>query len=170
MDSGIPAAMERVLIRWERLTPVCAPSLLEGSPPLTKPRDLKHQVLLHPNPDPYDWRKWLHRANLIDEIDFRKGQFYETMEMAVQAAVGGLGVAIADLHLVKDELAAGLLQAPLDLVIEDDAGYFFLCPRVRSAEPAIAAFRDWLIGEARADEQDFTSRRSARIPAAPVAV
>jgi LysR family transcriptional regulator, glycine cleavage system transcriptional activator len=90
--------------------------------------------------------------------------------MAVQAAVGGLGVAIADLHLVKDELAAGLLQAPLDLVIEDDAGYFFLCPRVRSAEPAIAAFRDWLIGEARADEQDFTSRRSARIPAAPVAV
>src|SRR5215475_10037547 len=113
-DNQVPAEMESVLIRRERLTPVCAPSLAKGGLPLEGPHDLKHHVLLHPNPDPYDWRKWLDRTGLSGEIDFRKGQFYETMEMAIQAAVGGLGIAIADLYLVRNEIAAGLLLAPFD--------------------------------------------------------
>lgn len=169
-DDEIPGEMERVLIRRERLTPVCAPSLLESGFPLNGLRDLKHHVLLHPNPDPYDWRGWLERTDLSGEIDFRKGQFYETMDMAIQAAVGGLGVAIADLQLVTDELAAGLLVAPFDFVKGDDASYFFLCPRSRVAEPAISAFRDWLISEVKADEQDFAPRRPIRATESSVAV
>ena len=161
-DDKIPMEMESVLIRRERLTPVCAPSLADGEHPLKTPRDLKHHTLLHPNPDPYDWRKWLERTSLSGEIDFRKGQFYETMEMAVQAAVGGLGITIADLYLVRDELAAGSLVAPFDFVMGDDTSYSILCRRGRSAEPAIAAFRDWLISEARKDEEDFGSRSPTR--------
>ncbi|MGH6926718.1 MAG: LysR substrate-binding domain-containing protein [Dongiaceae bacterium] len=160
-DDKIPTEMESVLIRRERLTPVCAPSLLEGGRPLKIPRDLKHHALLHPNPDPYDWRKWLDRTGLSGEIDYRKGQFYETMEMAIQAAVGGLGVTIADLYLVREELSAGSLVAPFDFVMGDDTGYSILCRRGRSAEPAVAAFRDWLISEAKKDEQDFASWRPA---------
>jgi LysR family glycine cleavage system transcriptional activator len=95
-DDRILAELEEVRIRRERLTPVCAPALAAGKFPLKEPRDLKDHVLLHPNPDPYDWRKYLDLTGLSGEIDFRKGQFYETMEMAIQAAIGGLGVAIAD--------------------------------------------------------------------------
>ena len=160
-DGNVPAELESVLFRRERLTPVCAPSLLKGERPLKTPRDLKHHALLHPNPDRYDWRQWLDRTGLSGEIDFRKGQFYETMEMAIQAAVGGLGITIADLYLVREELSAGSLVAPFDFVMGDDIGYSILCRRGRSAEPAIAAFRDWLISEAKKDEQDFWSRSSA---------
>jgi LysR family glycine cleavage system transcriptional activator len=160
-DDKIPTGMESMLIRRERLTPVCSPSLLDGECPLRSQQDLKHHTLLHPDPDLYDWRKWLDRAGLSGEIDFRKGQFYETMEMAIQAAVGGLGITIADLYLVRDELSAGSLVAPFDVVMGDDAGYSILCRRGRSAEPAIAAFRDWLISEARKDEQDFASPHPA---------
>ena len=169
-DDEIPAEMEGVLIRRESLTPVCAPSLSERELPLREPRDLKHHVLLHPNPDPYDWRKWLDRTGLLGEIDFRKGQFYETMDMAIQAAVGGLGIAIADQYLVRSELAAGLLLAPFDVVTGDDTGYFVLCARGRSAEPAIVAFRDWLIREAKSDEQDFTPPRTVPFPVSSAAV
>jgi LysR family glycine cleavage system transcriptional activator len=169
-DDEIPAEMEGMLIRRESLTPVCAPSLPQKEFPLKEPRDLKHHVLLHPNPDPYDWRKWLDRTGLLGEIDFRKGQFYETMDMAIQAAVGGLGIAIADLHLVRSELAAGLLLAPFDIVTGDDTGYFVLCTRGRSAEPAITAFRDWLIREAKSDEQDFTTRRTVTLSISSAAV
>jgi LysR family glycine cleavage system transcriptional activator len=152
-DGNVPADLESILFRRERLTPVCAPSLLKGERPLKTPRDLKHHALLHPNPGRYDWRKWLDRTGLSGEIDFRKGQFYETMEMAMQAAVGGLGVAMADLYLVRDELAAGSIVAPFDVVMGDDISVHWR--RGRSAEPAVAAFRDWLISEARNDEQDL---------------
>jgi LysR family glycine cleavage system transcriptional activator len=169
-DEAIPPELERILIRQERLTPVCAPSLLRNDLPLREPRDLKRHVLLHPSLDLYDWRKWLARAGLSGEIDCRKGQFYETMEMAIQAAVGGLGVAIADLYLVGDELAARLLVAPFDVVTGDGAGYFILGRRGRFADPTIAAFRDWLMSEAKADEQVFATRSPVPVSATPAAV
>jgi LysR family glycine cleavage system transcriptional activator len=51
------------------------------------------------------------------------------MEMAVRAAVGGLGVTMADLLLVQDELESGQLVAPFDLVVSEDTGYYLFCQR-----------------------------------------
>ena len=75
-----------------------------------------------------------------------------TLSLAVRAAVGGLGIAIADLLLVQDELASGQLVTPFDLVVSEDTGYYLFCPRGRFEEPKIAAFRDWIIAEAQASE------------------
>lgn len=43
----------------EQLTPVCAPSLLEGKVPLKKVDDLAKHMLLPPSRDEQDWRLWL---------------------------------------------------------------------------------------------------------------
>lgn len=161
-DRRRPPDLEAVLIRHERLTPVCAPALLQGSIPLRVPLDLKHHTLLHPDSDTYDWRKWLEQAGLSHAIDCRQGQTYETMELAARAAVGGLGVAIADLHLIREELASGALVAPFDVIVSDDTGYFLVCQRGRLTEPNIAVLRDWLIAEAKRDEQDIPPRRPAK--------
>ena len=67
-----------------------------------------------------------------------------TLDMAVGAAVGGMGVAIADLNLIRGELASGKLVAPFDSVIEDGSGYFVLTDASRVDEPKIATFRDWI--------------------------
>jgi LysR family glycine cleavage system transcriptional activator len=146
-----PADLEAVLIRREALTPVCAPQLLDGDSPLTKPADLIHHTLLHPYTDRMDWRKWLRAAELTD-VDAESGQIFETLEMAVRAAVGGLGVAMGDLLLVQDELASGKLVAPFDLVVSEDTGYYLFCQRGRFKEPKIAAFRDWILSEAQTSD------------------
>jgi LysR family glycine cleavage system transcriptional activator len=86
-----PGGFDSVLFRREALTPVCSPRLLDGNQPLEKPSDLANHVLLHPDVDFYDWRKWL-RAAQLGEVDVGSGQTFESMEMAVRAAVGGLGV------------------------------------------------------------------------------
>lgn len=146
-----PGGFDSILFRREALTPVCSPRLLDRDPPLTQPSDVARHVLLHPDTDPTDWRKWLRAADLT-EIDVESGQTFESMEMAVRAAVGGLGVAIADLLLVQDELASGQLVAPFDLVVSEDTGYYLFCQPGRFEEPKIAAFRDWIIAEAQASE------------------
>lgn len=147
-----PGGFDSVLFRREALTPVCSPRLLDSDQPLEKPSDLANHVLLHPDVDFYDWRKWLHAAQLV-EVDMGSGQTFESMEMAVRAAVGGFGVTMADLLLVQDELESGQLVAPFDLVVSEDTGYYLFCQRGRFEEPKIAAFRDWIIAEAKASAQ-----------------
>jgi LysR family glycine cleavage system transcriptional activator len=78
-----PGGFDSVLFRREALTPVCSPRLLDGNQPLEKPSDLANYVLLHPDVDFYDWRKWL-RAAQLGEVDVGSGQTFESMEMAVR--------------------------------------------------------------------------------------
>jgi hypothetical protein len=86
----------------------------------------------------------------------------QNLEMAIAAALGGLGVAMADLHLVRDELASGALAAPFGLVVGEGTGYFLVAERGRLGEPKLAAFRDWLLAEAAADAARSRPPRSLR--------
>jgi len=65
----------------------------------------------------------------------------------VRAAMGGLGVAIADLHFFSEELVSGRLVVPFELAVSKNTGYYLVCRRGGFAEPQIAAFRDWLLAE-----------------------
>ena len=141
-----PDDLELVELWQEALTPVCAPELLQRGPPLQSPADLARHALLHPTTSREDWIKWLRAADLPG-IDAASGQSFSTMEMAVGAAMGGVGVAIADLNLVREELAAGRLVAPFPLTARDGSGYLLFTGAGRFAEPRIAAFRDWLLEE-----------------------
>ncbi len=150
-DRTRPERLESVLLRREAITPVCAPGVMRGASPLREPADLLHHVLLHPTPDRQDWRKWLRAAGLPEERA-QEGQVFETLEMAISAALGGLGVAMADRDLVQDELATGRLVAPFELTVREETGYVLFAERGRLEEPRIAAFRDWLLAELAADE------------------
>lgn len=146
-----PAGLEAVLLRREAMAPVCAPALLEGVGALRRPEDLARHTLLHPHADREDWRQWLRAAGLPERLAEDGGQVLQNLEMAIAAALGGLGVAMADLHLVRDELASGALAAPFGLVVGEGTGYFLIAERGRLGEPKLAAFRDWLLAEAAAD-------------------
>ena len=147
-----PDDLEAVLIRREFLTPVCVPRLRDGNPPLKKPSDLARHALLFSVTDRKTWRRWLRAAEMTD-VDFESGQTFSTMEMAVRASASGLGVAMGDLFLLDDDMASGRLVAPFDLVISEDTGYYLFCQRGRFEEPKIAAFRDWIIAEAKVSQQ-----------------
>lgn len=74
---------------------------------------------------------------------------FETRALAVQAAIAGMGAAVADRHLVADLLAAGILAevAPAPPVDRPEGHYFIALPDALR-DRHVRAFRDWLVAEA----------------------
>jgi DNA-binding transcriptional LysR family regulator len=69
--------------------------------------------------------------------------------MAIRAAVEGKGVMLGRSSLIERELATDLLVAPFAPRLQSTGAYWFLTTREASRTPKVAAFRDWLLQEAR---------------------
>ncbi len=136
----------------ETLFPVCAPALLEGDPPLERLEDLRRhtllvdEVILIKGKGP-SWQDWLAEAGLPLNIGARTRRFGQA-NMVVQAAIEGLGVALGREPLVIDELIAGRLVRPFDIVTQSVFSYYLVCPKDRLDDRRVQAFRTWLLAEA----------------------
>jgi LysR family glycine cleavage system transcriptional activator len=122
---------------------------VDGEHPIREPSDLGHQVLLHD--DSYgDWRTWLLAAG-VDLVDPRRGPIFTDASMLIQAAMAGQGVALARGVLAADELAAGRLVRPFTLSLPAEYAYYLVYPESTAEHPKIAAFRDWIVTEAKSE-------------------
>ncbi len=130
--------------------PVCSPKLLEGPHPLLTPDDLRHHTLLHDDMAA-DWGRWLLVAG-VDGIDTTRGPRIHDSSLVLQAAVDGLGVALARSALAAADLAAGRLVKLFDISLPSVACYYVVYPEAWADRPKIAAFREWLLAEARREE------------------
>lgn len=134
--------------------PVCSPRLLREGPPLKEPRDLLRHTLVHIEWSKNgltwpDWRIWMAAAGIPDFDDERCMLFNDSAH-AIQAAIDGNVVALADFAMVASDLSAGRLVRPLELGIKlpDEYGYFLVCPVGLANDARIAAFREWVLAEA----------------------
>ena len=136
----------------ERMTPVCAPSLLAKGP-LTTPQDLAHYTLLHPTRDQRDWQLWLAAAGCAG---FRaaQSQHFDTLDLATTAAVQGFGVAIGDWSLIGEDVAAGRLVTPFPLRVETGAAYYLVHPERSAVPPRLQTLIDWLTAEAAETDKE----------------
>ncbi len=126
------------------LVPVCAPSLAAR---LTRPGDLAAAVLLRVAHAPDDWPSWLTAAGL-SKVEAR-GPVLEYYGQALQAAAGGVGIALGIRPYVDDDLAAGRLVAPFALTVPKGMGWYLIFRDARRREPAFVAFRSWINRAAR---------------------
>lgn len=136
------------------IVPVCSPRLLESGPPLNEPRDLLRHTLAHiewrgegvtwPN-----WRMWMAAAGVPDFDDERVLLFDESSH-AIQAAIDGSLVALADFAFVAGDLSAGRLVRPFELGMKlpEEFGYFLVYPQASAGDAKILAFREWILAEA----------------------
>ncbi|HHZ09302.1 MAG TPA: transcriptional regulator GcvA [Rhizobiales bacterium] len=136
------------------IIPVCSPRLLKSGLPLAEPRDLMKHTLVHiewsrqgvtwPN-----WRMWMAAAG-IDDFDDSRTVVFGTSGDAVQAAIDGSAVALADFAMVANDLSEGRLVRPFELGIRipPEFAYFVVYPEASAGDPRIAAFRDWIVEEA----------------------
>jgi LysR family glycine cleavage system transcriptional activator len=136
------------------IVPVCSPRLLKIGPQLKTPRDLFNHTLAHiewsrqgvtwPN-----WSMWMAAAGIDDFDDSRVVVFGRSSD-AVQAAIDGSAVALADFALVANDLSEGRLVRPFDLGIKlaPEFAYFLVYPKAVAEDPRIAAFRAWIVEEA----------------------
>lgn len=138
-----------VRLLTEDIFPVCSPALLRGDNPLRTPADLCHHTLLHDDMRE-DWRMWLMAAGVAG-VDPTRGPAFSHSHLVLQAAADGQGVALGRGALVAHDLAAGRLVKPFDISLAADYAYYVVTLEAAAAQPKIAAFRDWLLEEARRD-------------------
>jgi LysR family glycine cleavage system transcriptional activator len=124
------------------LIPVASPRLLSGRGRVKKPADLLQHRLLHIETRD-DWRLWFAAQGI--EIDWRCGPLLIDTAIGVQAAVAGKGVILVRPSLIGDELASKRLVAPLPQGLSKGMAYYLVYPPENVAQPAVRAFRAWLL-------------------------
>ena len=130
--------------------PVCAPSLLKQGL-LKSPSDLAHHTLLHYEATPDAWRMWLLAAGATG-VDPDRGQILSDMPTTVQAAIDGIGIAIADRKFLARELAQRRLVTPFAIDMPSGGAFYFVYPEPRAADRRVALFRDWVLKEVASEK------------------
>ena len=131
-------------------TPLVNPALLKDIK-IETPADLQRLPILTEIDDNLDWRAWFAKTGVSWRPQRRIAEF-DTTQMAVQAAIEGLGVALGPPEYYAEELRSGRLVQPFEIYVGTDEAYYLVCPESRAAEPKIAAFRDWILAQAGASE------------------
>ncbi|MBP0581777.1 LysR family transcriptional regulator [Labrys sp. LIt4] len=125
-------------------TPMLSRDLVARLGPHYTPADLLRIPLL--DPGDYWWREWFKAAGVNYEMP---KLVYNLSSQAVinAAAKAGQGAAILSTALYDDDLAAGRLIQPFDLVMPSDRAFHLVYPETRRNQPKIRAFRDWILAE-----------------------
>jgi len=130
----------------EKLVVVCSPALLKA-PGLAKPKiaDLVHLPLLHSG-DAQWWSDILAREGQ-DAACLRFGRSYSHGGILVQAAVAGLGVALAPYPLAYEDLERGNLIAADCAPLTSGHRYRLIYSRNRGDVRKIQLFKAWITEE-----------------------
>lgn len=137
--------------------PVCSPKLLEGEHPLHTPYDLRFHTLLHDDTVLEEgarpsWADWLQSVG-VEGVDTSRGPHFSDASLALEAALEGMGVALAMKPLVHGDVEAGRLVLPFDIAAPASYSYYLVTPENGQASGAVAAFRDWLLKESEPERR-----------------
>ncbi|KJK23234.1 hypothetical protein UB46_17290 [Burkholderiaceae bacterium 16] len=120
--------------------PVCAPRVAET---LRQPEDLLQVQLLHSMMIPSAWEAWFESAG-ISGAPAHPGLTLANAALCYQAAIDGLGAAIAQLAYVQDDLSLGRLVCPFEHVAHTGLAYYLVCDEREIDRVPISLFRQWL--------------------------
>jgi LysR family glycine cleavage system transcriptional activator len=140
----------------DRVVPVCTPDLLRRHGPIDGIDGLLALPLLHDSAtngdgSGSDWRAWLDYFGRPDAA-CRTGQHFSEASILINAAMLGLGVALARVSLVADQIASGTLVCPLKMAAPTAYSYYLLGLPEAIDRPKVALFRNLLVSEAATTE------------------
>lgn len=138
----------------EMIFPVCAPALMRGRPPLSRPEDLAYYPLLHDITawrGSHDYAEWEHYLTAIEagHVNVRRGYTFNRNQLTMEAAIDGMGVAIARRTLITSELKTGQLVAPFARRVATGKRYGIVHAPGALDDRRIRAVHDWLVEEAQ---------------------
>ncbi|WP_454866703.1 LysR substrate-binding domain-containing protein [Pseudomonas umsongensis] len=136
------------------VVPVCSPKLLRGDAPLRSPADLLNYPLLSIDwlpkfASPPSWRDWFD-AQHVDHSQLRDGyRVYSLSSMAIQAAVSGQGVVLAQCSMIANSLADGRLIMPFARGLPLPSPYFLVGAKDAFDKAHCRDFHRWLVSRGR---------------------
>jgi len=140
------------LLLKNEVFPACSPQLLSAGPPLRTPDDLTLHNLIHDQAVERDplaptWPMWLKAAG-VKNVPATTGLSFNNMHLALDAAIAGHGVVLAQSTIAAADLAAGRLVRLFTLALPDQFAYYIVTAPGALERPKVQAFRDWLRCEA----------------------
>ena len=150
--AGRYSGLEVELLLKNEVFPACSPQLLANGPPLRTPADLPAHALIHDQAVERDplvptWSMWLKAAG-VTNVPAITGLSFNNMHLALDAAISGHGVVLAQSTIAAADLAAGRLVRLFSLALPDQFAYYIVTASGALERPKVRAFRDWLRSEA----------------------
>jgi len=137
-----PADMQVYELVSERIGPVMSPHYAGFARLQVAPASaLLDEPLLHTTSRPQAWPTWA-RQNHLEPQALKFGQGFEHLYYLLEAAVAGLGVAIAPEPLVAEDVRAGRLVAPWGF--DETAARLALWLPKRAADGRAGQLAQWL--------------------------
>lgn len=157
LNDGTYPGFQTTRLMEEEIFPVCSPALMRERPPLQRPEDLRHYPLLH---DITAWRgsheyaEWEHYLAAIGapHVEIRRGYTFNRNHITIEAAIAGVGVAIARRTLTTNELESGLLVKPFNRRVRTGKFYGIVHPAGALDDQRVRAVHDWIVEEAKAGQ------------------
>jgi LysR family glycine cleavage system transcriptional activator len=131
------------LIHLDRVAPVTSPALVQGSHlPMTPAQIAKLPLAAVSGQERY-WRQWFDAAGMATPRDCNWSK-HEQRALALDYALAGNAVALADLPLIRNELETGSLVCLSETHITLDRGIHLAVASGPFRDARLAAFGDWL--------------------------
>lgn len=121
-----------------------APPAAPRQPRLRKAQDVAGFTLLQHVSVPHAWSHWC-EAHGVSGVNALMGPQMDQFHSLIRAVMAGMGLALVPHCLVKDDIAAGLVSAPLKDGYMDEMGYYLCYPESRSHLKPLISFRQWLL-------------------------
>ncbi|MFU2047489.1 transcriptional regulator GcvA [Avibacterium gallinarum] len=130
----------------ENLLLLASPKLL-AKQPVHSAEDLKKHTLIHI----HTRDNWQNMANYLHlkGLDIQHGPIFSHTFMALQAAVHGQGIVLANRLLAQQEIDKGNLQVVLPTQLKDPKSFYVVNQLDKANDEQILAFRQWIIKEIR---------------------
>jgi LysR family glycine cleavage system transcriptional activator len=129
----------------EAFFPVCSPGLNGGRLPKDPASMLSQPLLIDRN---LSWHAWFKSAGLKLDRDIVGISFTDTNAL-MEAAVTGQGIALGRLSVTRSDILAGKLVRLSEHSLRVAYCHYAVYPISSESNPALVAFRDWLVEEAR---------------------
>lgn len=121
-----------------------APPAPRGKPLLRNPSDVARFPLLQHVSVPQAWVHWC-EAHGVQGVNPLAGPQLDQFHSLIRAVAAGMGLALVPQCLVRDDIATGLVSAPLEDGHTDTLGYWLCYPEARAHMAPLTSFRQWLL-------------------------
>ncbi len=135
--------MEVHLVHRSVVVPVCSPRKMEEDK-IESLSDLRNQPLIHVTSRRNEWQRLLHKSG-VSMTGGEKGLSFSSTQLALGAALEGLGIALSDKSLISRELQYGQLVVPVDVELLTGKAFYLVYPKDRQITYGMRVFREWLL-------------------------
>jgi len=137
------SGLDNRLIHYDRVAPVASPLLLGDRAARMTASEVAGFPLAAVKEQIYHWKEWFEAAGLTVMPDLDCSEFQHRGH-AIDFALAGNGVALADVPLIQHELESGSLVLLSRTKITLDRGIHLVQPKSQFMDRRISVFGDWL--------------------------